>query len=157
MEGKYFSNNLLDEDFSEEKFYELVKQFINKDNKLDMDKIKELKNKIKNYDIYDFINSISALSLVPNNQSKSVIFNAIISTALSIPKEDINFSNKMSINKLKKIVREFENLAVSRNIDPAEFPFMSRIIFYKNYNLFMGVSALSANSIQMDIEIIGAN
>lgn len=149
MEGKYFSNNLLDEDFSEEKFYELVKQFINKDNKLDMDKIKELKNKIKNYDIYDFINSISALSLVPNNQSKSVIFNAIISTALSIPKEDINFSNKMSINKLKKIVREFENLAVSRNIDPAEFPFMSRIIFYKNYNLFMGVSALSANSIQL--------
>lgn len=149
MDEDYFHNDLLGIDFSEEKFYELIKKSINKNNDSDMDKIEYLKNQIKNYDVYDFINSISALNLIPNNQSKSVIFNTMISTALSIPKEDINFSNKMSISKFRKLVREFENLAITRNIDPAEFPFISRIIFYKNYNLFMGVSTLSPDSIQM--------
>lgn len=149
MDEDYFNNDLLDIDFSEEKFYELVNKSINQDNESDIDKIEYLKNQIKNYDIYDFINSISALNLIPNNQSKSVIFNTMISTALSIPKEDINFSNKISISKFKKLVREFENLAVTRNIDPAEFPYISRIIFYKNYNLFMGVSTLSTDAIQM--------
>lgn len=115
----------------------------------DLKKIESLKHTIKNYDIYDFINSVSALNLIPNNQSKSVIFNVIISTALSIPKEEINFSNKMSMSNFRKIIKDFEDLDIKRNIDPAEFPFLSKIIFYKNYNLFMGVSTLSANSIQV--------
>lgn len=129
-------------------FKTLQKSFENS-NTSDLRKIESLKNTIKNYDVYDFINSVSALNLIPSNQSKSVIFNVIISTALSIPKEEINFSNKMTTSKFRRIIKDFEDLEIKRNIDPAEFPFLSKIIFYKNYNLFMGVSTISASSIQV--------
>ena len=37
----------------------------------------------------DFISQISGLILIPENQSKSVIFQAIISTALSLKPEEM--------------------------------------------------------------------
>ena len=115
----------------------------------DSKKIKKLKDEIKKYDIYDFLSSISALNLLPENQCKSVTFNTIISSALSIPEEEINFSNKISMGKLRKIIRDFEELNINKNIDPPEFPFISRVLYYNNYNLFMGISTTGTYTIQI--------
>lgn len=117
-------------------------------NNSDKKKIEELKNEIKNYNIYDFLLGISALNLIPENQSKSIIFNTVISAALSIPITDYNMNNKISMGKFKSIVKKFENLDIKRNIDPPEFPFIQKVIFYKNYDLFMGVNNVSNLDIQ---------
>ncbi len=78
----------------------------------DEEEIHKLRNDLKNYNMLDFLKKVSALMLFPINQSKSVIFQCMISTALSIPKDEINNSNNMSIGKFRKIVKHsfFDNL-----------------------------------------------
>lgn len=115
--------------------------------------INKLRDIIKQYDVSDFLKNVSALMLFPENQSKSVIFQCMISTALSIPKDEIYFSKKMSHEKFKQTVKEFENLNLKSLIDPPEFPFILPIMYYGNYNLFMGASTLSPETIQAYIKV----
>ena len=126
------------------------------DNK-DLEQIENLKKEIQNYDIYDFLAGVSALNLIPRNQSKSVIFNCIISATLSIPLDEINFNNKMGISKFKTIIKSFENLSIKRIIDPAEFPFIQKLIYYKNYDIFMGVSNIASEDIQLLLNVLRDN
>lgn len=143
--------------YNEDKLHEIFNEINEKSNKSDMMEIEELKKELKNYNIYDFLLGVSSLNLIPENQSKSIIFNAIISVALSIPLCDYNMNNKISMGKFKSIVKKFENLKISRNIDPPEFPFIQRVIFYKNYDLFMGVNNVSNLDIQSFLYTIKQN
>ena len=143
--------------YDEDKLYEIFNKMTEESNNSDILKIESLKNEIKNYDIYDFLLGVSSLNLIPENQSKSIIFNTIISTALSIPITDYNMNNKISMGRFKSIVKKFENLNIKRNIDPPEFPFIQRVIFYKNYDLFMGVNNVSNLDIQSFLYVLKRN
>lgn len=112
-------------------------------NKNDLTKITQLREELKVYNMYDFLNNISSLMLLPENQSKSVIFQLMISTALSIPDNEFNLENKMSIGKLKYFIKSFYELDAKNMIDPPEFPFYLPVNFYGNYNIFMGANSLS--------------
>ncbi len=109
----------------------------------DRSQINIIREELKKYNMIDFLENISVLMLFPENQSKFVIFQAMISTALSIPKEELNFSNIMSYGKFKKIVNEFSNLQRIEMVDPPEFPFVLPVLYYNNYHLFMGTNSIS--------------
>lgn len=145
-------NNIKETDFRK-----LIQSQMKEEDNKDLEQIENLKQEIKNYDIYDFLAGVSALNLIPRNQSKSVIFNCIISATLSIPLDEVNFNNKMGISKFKTIIKSFENLSIKRIIDPAEFPFIQKLIYYKNYNIFMGVSNIASEDIQLLLNVLRDN
>ena len=111
--------------------------------------INRLRNELKNYNMIDFLKRVSALMLFPINQSKSVIFQCMISTVLSISKDEINNANIMSSGKFKKIVDKFQNLYRREMIAPPEFPFVLPIMYYKNFHVYMGANSLSASSLNV--------
>ena len=111
---------------------------------------------IANYNTIDFIANVSALMLIPQNQSKEVIFQTMINAALSLPIEKTKLDNKMSITTLKKIVKEFEESSVRLMVDPPEFPFILPVLYYNNPYVFMGNNSLSPiylNNLLKTIEI----
>ena len=114
----------------------------------------ELREELKNYNLVDFIKKVSALMLFPQNQSKSVIFQGMISTALSIPKEEMNENNNMSAGKFNKIVKRFSSLYRIVNVDPPEFPFVLPVIFYENYHIFMGANSLDASALSSMLRVL---
>ena len=127
-----------------DKYYNMIKEIIEKK---DVEEIYALREELKNYNMIEFLKRVSALMLFPINQSKSVIFQCIISTALSIPKDEINNSNIMSIGKFKKIVNKFQNLHRREMVDPPEFPFVLPIMYDDNYHVYMGANSLSASNL----------
>lgn len=126
-------------------------------NKGDIKVIKRLREELKNYNMIDFLSQISGLILIPENQSKSVIFQAIISTALSLKPEDLKCENIMSRNKLEYFIKEFSNLNRKNMIDPPEFPFVLPVIYYGNYHLFMGASTLSPHYLDHMLKILSVH
>lgn len=125
--------------------------------KSDMVKIKKLREELKRYNMLDFLSQISSLILIPENQSKSVIFQSIISTALSLSVEEFKFENIISRNKLEYFVREFSNLNRKINIDPPEFPFALPVIYYENYHLFMGANTLDPHCLDHVLKILSVH
>ena len=81
----------------------------------------------------------------------------MISTALSIPNEAINFNCKMSSGKFKYFVSEFSKLNRREMIDPPEFPFALPVIYYGNYHLFMGASTLAPHYLDHMLKILGVH
>lgn len=116
---------------------------LKKKDKEDMRAIDAIREELKNYNMVDFVEKVSALILIPENQSKSVIFQTMISTALSLNECDYNSENKMSYGKFKQFVYKFSNLNKKVMIDPTEFPFALPVIYYDNYYVFMGANSLS--------------
>ena len=130
---------------------------IEKLNKGDIKIIKRLREELKNYNMIDFLSQISGLILIPENQSKSVIFQAIVSTALSLKPEDFKCENIMSRNKLKYFIKEFSNLNRKNMIDPPEFPFALPVIYYGNYHLFMGANTLAPHYLNIMLKILSVH
>ncbi len=126
-------------------------------NNSDMKNILKLRDELCNYNMFDFLTKVSALMLIPQNQSKSVIFQCMISTALSIPNEDINFNCKMSSGKFKYFVNEFSKLNRREMIDPPEFPFYLPVMYYGNYNVFMGANSLSPVYLNQILKILSVH
>ena len=122
--------------------------------KEDYKQMLELREELKNYNLIDFVKKVSALMLFPQNQSKSVIFQSMISTALSIPKEEMNENNNMSAGKFNKIVKRFSSLYRIINVDPPEFPFVLPVIFYDNYHIFMGANSLDASALSSMLRVL---
>ena len=98
---------------------------------------------ISNYNTVDFILNVSALMLIPQNQSKAVVFQSMINAALTLPIETTYNKNKMSITRFKEIVHGFEESSVSYLVDSPEFPFLLSVLYYSNPNVFMGNNSLS--------------
>ncbi len=119
----------------------------------EIDKIIEA---IAKYNTIDFIENVSALMLIPQNQSKAIIFQAMINAALTLPIEKTKLDIKMSITTFKKIVKEFEKSSVRSMVDPPEFPFILPVLYYNNPYVFMGNNSLSPiylNNLLKTIEI----
>ena len=130
---------------------------VKKLNKGDIEIIKRLREELKNYNMFDFLAQISGLILIPENQSKSVIFQSIISTALSLKSEDFKCVNIMSHNKLEYFIKEFSSLNRKNIIDPPEFPFSLPVIYYGNYHLFMGANTLAPHYLDHMLKILSVH
>lgn len=116
-----------------------LEKYDNEDRKI----ITSIREELLNYNMVDFLEKVSALMLIPENQSKSVIFQIMISTALSLRENEFNSNNIMSYRKFKIFVNKFSNLNRNLMIDPPEFPFVLPIIYDSNYHIFMGANSLS--------------
>ena len=136
---------------------ELIYNNKEKLNNGDIKIIKRLREELKNYNMIDFLSQISGLILIPENQSKSVIFQVIISTAISLKPEEFKCENIMSRNKIEYFIKEFSNLNRKNMIDPPEFPFILPVIYYGNYHLFMGANTLSPHYLDHMLKILGVH
>lgn len=121
----------------------MVEKELNRLKKNTVSETDKIIEEIAKYNTVDFIANVSALMLIPQNQSKAVIFQAMINAALTLPIEKTKLSNKMSITTFKRIVKAFENSSVSLMVDPPEFPFVLPVLYYGNPYLFMGNNSLS--------------
>ena len=136
------------------RYYNMVKMHEKIMENQDTEEIYALREELKNYNLVDFLKKVSALMLFPINQSKSVIFQCMISTALSIPKDEMYDSNIMSIGKFKKFVNKFQNLHRILMVDPPEFPFVLPVMYYDNYHVYMGTNSLSASNLNTLLKIL---
>lgn len=112
---------------------------------------------LKNYDIYNFLERVSSLNLIPQNQNKCMIFDTIIDCILS---KDLSFftgTNIMGKAKFEKMVNECMKLSISYGIDPIEEPFIYREQFYGNKWIFSGITRYIGYNLQIFLDIIFAN
>ena len=129
------------------KFYKEIK-------KEDQDIIENILKEIKKYDVYDIIAKLSALNLVPENQNKATIIEPIIAAILTLSKDKLTSKYKISIGKFKKIIQSIESMSLSNAIDPPEIPFIERVMFYQNYNIFTGINYIPGYILQVVINTI---
>lgn len=142
--------DMINELFEGLNYGEFPRKLQEEDNK----KIKEIVLKLKEYDIFDFISKVAALNLIPCNQNKCIILDAIINGVLS---EDNNFfdgSNKISIKKFKDAVNEGMQLNQAVNIDPADMPFVQQIQFFGNYFIMSGINTDVGYNLQSFINVL---
>ena len=126
-------------------------------NKDDVIKIESIINKIKNYDIYDFLNRLSALYLLPENQNKGVLIDALIQSILYRNKSDFNSKPLMSSGKFKGIINELQSLSLKAAIDPPENTFVENVMYYDNYLIFSGIEYTPAYCLQQLINTLRFN
>ncbi|WP_170880350.1 hypothetical protein [Paenibacillus odorifer] len=111
-------------------------------------------NEVKKYDIFDFIARVSALNLVPENQNKSILLDALIESLLSLKRTECNCSNKISNGKFRRIISQIETMDLKLGLDPAENAFIENVMFYDNYFIFTGINYLPGYSLQMMIRTL---
>ena len=130
-----------------ERYYKFAK-------KGDKDIIIDILNEVKKYDVYDVIAKLSALNLVPENQNKATIIEPVISAILTLPKNELKSTYKISMGKFKKIIQLIESMNISLAIDPPENPFIDRVMLYENYNIFTGINYIPGYILQGFIDAI---
>ncbi len=96
---------------------------------------------IAHYDVYDFIARISSLNLLIENQNKSIVFDALISSLLLRNQSSYTGTAKMSSGKFKKIVAKLSELSLYLAVDPAENTFIERVRYHGNYWIFPGINS----------------
>ena len=97
-------------------------------------------NEIKKYDIFDFLNRVSALNLIPCNQNKSIVLDFLIDAILGSDLSTYNGTCVMSCSKFKRIIDSIMGLNISLGIDPIDMPFIQRMKFFGNKWVFNGVT-----------------
>lgn len=133
------------------------KLFENISNNDDGTKLEVLIGKIKNYDIYDFLNRLSALYLLPENQNKGVLIDALIQAILYKDKSKFNSKTVMSSRRFKNLIHELEKLSLKLAIDPAENAFVENVMYYDNYLIFPGIEYTPAYCLQQLINTLRYN
>lgn len=110
--------------------------------------------KLSNYDIYDFLAKVSAVSLLPNNQNKNNLFAELINGILC---KNLNFyksNRKINYSEFKGIIYSLSNLDSFPSIDPNEMPFIEHINFYGNKWIFPGININVSYNLQMILNTI---
>lgn len=118
---------------------------------------KEMQNiltEVKKYDVYDFIARVSALNLMPENQNKSILLDALIASLLTVKRSAYNSTIKMSSGKFRKIINQVDNLKLKIGLDPAESSFLEGVMFHSNYLIFTGTSYLPGYCLQIIINTL---
>lgn len=116
--------------------------------------LEEIVNELKKYDIYDFLTRISALNLLPYNQNKCIVFDAIINAILHTNLEEFTSKNLISINKFNEIINIGMSLDIAKNIDPVCMPFIHRVFFYGNRWIFSGINTNSGYNLQAMLDVL---
>lgn len=137
-----------------ESLHDNFDKFYKKMKKGDKDIVKNILKEIKKYNVYDIIAKLSALNLVPENQNKATIIEPIIAAILTLSKDELTSKYKISIGKLRKLIQSIENMGLTSAIDPPENPFIDRVMFYNNYNIFTGINYIPGYILQSVINTI---
>ncbi|AKC63121.1 Uncharacterised protein [Clostridium sporogenes] len=120
----------------------------------DYKKMQFIINEVKRYDVFDFISRVSALNLIPENQNKSILFDALIESLLTLNRSEYNSSIKISSGKFRKIINQLDKMNLKMSLDPAETLFVENVMFYNNYSIFTGINYLPGYCLQMMIDIL---
>ena len=91
---------------------------INYENDLTKDTISKLVDIVSNYDVYDFISRVAGLNLIPENQNKSVLLDALQQYIIEREKIIYTSTAKMSSGKFRNIINE--NLYTKINKKPVQ-------------------------------------
>lgn len=110
--------------------------------------------KLANYDIYDFLAKVSAISLLPNNQNKNNLFAELINGILCKDTNFYNSNKKISYSEFKAIISLLPNLNSAYSVDPNEMPFIEHINFYGNKWIFPGINIAVSYNLQMLLNTI---
>ncbi len=116
--------------------------------------IQSILDEVIKYDIFDFLAKLSALNLIPENQNKSVLFDALVASILSLNRADYTSKNKMSSGKFRNIINRIGSLDLKSSIDPAENTFIQNIMFYENYSIFNGINYIPGYCLQIMIKTL---
>lgn len=139
--------------FEENEFNEEIRKMEAEDREI----IASFREELSKYNMADFLVKVSSLMLIPENQSKYIIFQVIISTALTLNENEFNEENIISYGKLKNLIEKFSNLNIKKMIDPPEFPFVLPVIYYGNYYIFMGANSLSPICLNQMLKIFSVH
>ena len=101
--------------------------------------INNIVDEIKKYDVYDIIARISCLNLVPENQNKSTLLDALITAILKEEENKYRSNYKMSSGKFRKVIEELNDCLISSYIDPNENLYVQNVMLMDNYKMFNGI------------------
>ena len=126
----------------------------NYDKSGDYKEIQNVLSEVKKYDVFDFMARVSALNLVPENQNKSILFDVLIASLLTLKKIEYTSTIKMSSGKFRKIINQVDNMNLKMGMDPAENVFVENVMFYDNYLIFPGINYIPGYCLQMMINTL---
>lgn len=118
------------------------------------DNVDPILKEIKEYNIFDFLNRVSALNLIPCNQNKCIVLDFLIDAILSSKLDTYNGTYVMSSSKFKKVIDLVMLLNIASGIDPIDMPFIQNVRFYGNKWVFNGVTPSCAYNFQNIIDVL---
>lgn len=123
------------------------------------DKFLEMVEESKKYDVFNLISRVSALNLLHQNQSKSLLLDTYIDVLLHQSLDCFNSKHKISQEKFRRIINGISNTSLKHSIDPPENMFAQNVMFYGNYRVLNGIDQTPAYNLQQTISslFIGDN
>ncbi len=103
-------------------FWDLEEFDFNIENEKPTKKFDNIVKEMKKYDLYDIIARIAGLNLLPVNQNKSILLDAVIAELLcvNLDNEGIINDNIMSAGKFRKLISQVNDSDICMMIDPNE-------------------------------------
>lgn len=137
-------------------FGDLEEFDFNIENEKPTKKFDNIVKEMKKYDLYDIIARIAGLNLLPVNQNKSILLDAVIAELLcvNVYNEGIINDNIMSAGKFRKLISQVNDSDLCMMIDPNENLYVQNVMFHKNYLVFNGIDQTPAYNLQNMIRII---
>lgn len=123
------------------------------------DKFLEMVEESKKYDVFNLISRVSALNLLHQNQSKSLLLDTYIDVLLHQSLDCFNSKYKISQEKFRRIINGISNTSLKHSIDPPENMFAQNVMFYGNYRVLNGIDQTPAYNLQQMISslFVGVN
>ena len=101
------------------------------------DNVDPILKEIKEYNIFDFLNRVSALNLIPCNQNKCIVLDFLIDAILSSKLDTYNGTYVMSSSKFKKVI----DLVMLLNIAVGSY----EKIYFLNCSIFSTIQKIYKN------------
>lgn len=122
-------------------------------------KFLELIEESKKYDVFNLISRVSALNLLHQNQSKSLLLDTYLDGLLHQSLDCFDSKYKISQGKFRRIINGISNTSLKHTIDPPENMFAQNVMFYGNYRVLNGIDQTPAYNLQQMISslFVGVN
>ena len=122
-------------------------------------KFLELIEESKKYDVFNLISKVSALNLLHQNQSKSLLLDTYLDGLLHQSLDCFDSKYKISQGKFRRIINGISNTSLKHSIDPPENMFAQNVMFYGNYRVLNGIDQTPAYNLQQMISslFVGVN
>lgn len=122
-------------------------------------KFLELIEESKKYDVFNLISRVSALNLLHQNQSKSLLLDTYLDGLLHQSLDCFDSKYKISQGKFCRIINGISNTSLKHTIDPPENMFAQNVMFYGNYRVLNGIDQTPAYNLQQMISslFVGVN
>lgn len=122
-------------------------------------KFLELIEESKKYDVFNLISRVSALNLLHQNQSKSLLLDTYLDGLLHQSLDCFDSKYKSSQGKFRRIINGISNTSFKHSIDPPENMFAQNVMFYGNYRVLNGIDQTPAYNLQQMISslFVGVN